>query len=96
MKKETFEKMQNKRGVVFKAKVKKTATSPDYTGTLKLEDQLYYVSGWVNKSKAGLTYLSISVEKNNKPLEDLNTESHQQSIVVGNGSTEDTIDDLPF
>jgi hypothetical protein len=97
MKKETFEKMTEKRGVIFKVKEKKTATSPDYTGSFKFENELYLIAGWINESKTGLKYISISVDKSTKPLEDLNTSAIQASIVpVNQLNNSETLDDLPF
>lgn len=104
MKKETFEKMTEKRGVIFKAKNKKNANSPDYTGSFKLNNELYLLAGWINESKTGLKYISISVEKSEKPLEedqpqDLNTPASQQSMPLGTGSASVNTgadDDLPF
>lgn len=101
MKKETFEKMTEKRGVIFKTKTKKNANSPDYIGNFKFNNEIFLIAGWVNESKTGLKYISISVDIS-RPIEeekpqDLNSTASQQSIPMATGSVNTGgDDDLPF
>lgn len=55
-----FELPEN-RGNMFINKDKKTPSHPDYKGTVNVEGKVYFLSGWTTTSKAGLSYLSVSV-----------------------------------
>jgi hypothetical protein len=54
------------RGVLFRNDDKAKDTDRDYSGTLNVEGCEYWVSGWVNVSKKGTKYLSLSI----KPKDD--------------------------
>jgi hypothetical protein len=48
------------RGVLFKNDRKEGDKDRDYQGTATIEGKEYWVSVWVNKSKAGKNYMSLS------------------------------------
>jgi hypothetical protein len=49
------------RGAMFKNERKNGEKSPDYRGTINVEGTELWISGWIQKSKAGEKYLSLSV-----------------------------------
>jgi hypothetical protein len=56
---------QNKlnRGVLFTNKKKEKDTHPDYTGSFTdASGNEFWVSAWINKSKAGETYMSFNTK----------------------------------
>jgi hypothetical protein len=60
-------------------------TQPDYTGTINVDGRELRLSGWVRKSKAGVTYVSGTVQ-----------EVQAQESSVPDKSFEDMKDDVPF
>ena len=62
----TFEQKDNS-GALFKNKKKEKPTHPDYQGSAKIDGVEFWVSGWLNKPKAGGdTYVSMTF----KPKDD--------------------------
>jgi len=49
------------KGALFRNKEKKTDQHPDYRGTINVAEDEYWLSAWLKKSKAGETYMSLSV-----------------------------------
>ena len=58
-------KMETKdlnKGVLFKNNNKKTDNHPDYNGKIVLSNgKEYYLNAWVNESKSGMKYISLSI-----------------------------------
>jgi hypothetical protein len=54
------------RGALFKNKKKESDRDPDFTGQVNFDGTDYWASAWVNVSKAGDKYVSLSV----KPKDD--------------------------
>ena len=48
-------------GVLFRNEKKQTDKQPDYTGTVTVMSEKWRLAGWIKKSKAGQTYLSLAV-----------------------------------
>jgi uncharacterized protein (DUF736 family) len=48
-------------GVLFRNEKKQTEKQPDYTGTVTVMSEKWRLAGWIKKSKAGQTYLSLAV-----------------------------------
>lgn len=58
----TMETKDLNKGVLFKNNNKKTDNHPDYTGKIVLSNNKeYYLNAWVNKSKSGTSYMSITI-----------------------------------
>lgn len=56
----TFEQKDNS-GALFKNKERRNEKDPDYRGSIVVNGREYWVASWVNKSKAGETYMSLKV-----------------------------------
>ena len=50
------------RGALFKNDKKTKATQPDYTGRVNVKGVDQRLSGWIETSQKGLTYLSLKCE----------------------------------
>lgn len=68
------------RGSLFAAKEKKSDNHPDYTGRANINGAAVRISGWIEESKKGTKYLSLSFGE------------HQKS----GQATATADDDLPF
>jgi uncharacterized protein (DUF736 family) len=53
----------NMRGVLFKAREKRSEKSPDYKGSAEINGIEYWVSGWKEESRSGEPYLSLSFQE---------------------------------
>lgn len=49
------------RGALFVNNKKENTKHPDYTGNLNVDGQEFWLSAWEKQSKAGATFLSISI-----------------------------------
>ena len=55
------------RGVLFVNDRKEPGSSkPDRTGSLNVDGVEYFLDGWIKKSQAGATFLSVSVKRKDK------------------------------
>jgi hypothetical protein len=50
------------RGSLFKNEEKSNEEDRDYSGQLNVEGRLFWVSGYINTTKAGRKYLSLSIK----------------------------------
>lgn len=75
---------KNNSGAIFRNEKKDKPTAPDYTGSARIGDQEYSLSGWINKSRDGKNYLRIlfTIRELNNVSKELNSVNSQ--------------DDLPF
>ena len=55
------------RGSLFRNTRKETETHPDYTGDINIDGKLYWLNGWLEESKAGTKYFSLSVKPKDAP-----------------------------
>lgn len=76
----------NMRGVLFKNRRKKTDKHPDYTGQIEIEGNEYWLSAWVNKSRQGQQFLSLTVQPKDEQVPDNDYDDSQ----------DDDGDDFPF
>ena len=61
---------RNMNGALFRNDKKEKETHPDYTGSAKVDDIEYYISGWVKTSKGGQKYMSLAfTPKNASPVQ---------------------------
>lgn len=86
---------KNNSGSLFRQKKEKDS-QPDYSGTATVNGQQYRISGWINKSKAGMSYLRILFSE--QQPQDLNTKAAQGSMKMTPAASQgpDLTDDLPF
>lgn len=78
---------------------KEKETQPDYSGTCTIAGKLYRMSGWVNKSKAGSSYLRVLFTE--QQPQDLNATAGQAKMPMPPQSSQQNVDsvildDLPF
>lgn len=50
------------RGALFKADKQGNDRRPDYSGSLNVDGKEFFLDAWLKKSKAGQTYMSLSVK----------------------------------
>lgn len=50
------------KGVLFKNDDKQSETHPDYKGTINVGGQEFWLSCWLNSSRDGKKYMSLSVK----------------------------------
>jgi len=86
--------LQDDRGNLFLNK-KKGENSPDWSGKIKLNSQLFYLSAWEKKTKTGDVFFSVRLGKM------VPAEPTQHSIDKGNryapGDRKETLDEeIPF
>ena len=88
-------------GALFRYTGKKDGkmSSPDYRGTALIAGKKYQLAGWINKSKAGQSYLRVLFF--DLPEKDLNATGGQATMPLQPKSSQDntaavTDDDLPF
>lgn len=55
------------RGALFKNDRKERENQPDYTGSLNVGGRDFWLSAWLQKSKAGKPYMSVSVTPKDEP-----------------------------
>lgn len=78
-------------GVLFKNDKKESDRHPDYKGNIRVAGVDYWLSSWINTSKSGQKYMSVSVQPKDQ--------AHQQGIDQAKAATapvEDFKDDVPF
>lgn len=92
------------RGVLFVNDRKQPGDNkPDRSGTLNVEGVEYFFDGWIKKSTAGATFMSVSVKRKDKQ----SGQQHQQAALPAarpaptrpaapTGGGFDDLDDVPF
>jgi uncharacterized protein (DUF736 family) len=54
-------------GSLFKNKRKEKDTHPEYTGTVTVNGEQYWLSAWLKKDKHSETYMSLSLKPKDEP-----------------------------
>ena len=87
-----YEQKDNE-GALFKNDKKETDTDPNYKGSAMINGTNYWVSGWINTSKAGAKYMKFSYT----PKEQVHSNGVQQvKAAVQDMSIAQLEDDIPF
>lgn len=75
------------RGALFRNDKQGNEKWPDYTGSLNVNGEEFWISAWLRESKKGQKYMSLSVESKTEPSQNRSDESQ---------SGDDLPEDLPF
>ena len=75
-------------GALFKNKRKTTDRHPDYTGSALINGKEYQISSWLNTSKSGEKYMSLTFQE--RPTDQGNSSPSNTT------SFDDFSDDVPF
>jgi hypothetical protein len=84
---------KNNEGALFKNTKKQTDTDPNYTGSAIINDTDYWVSGWINTSKAGDKYMKFRYTAKEQAH---NNGVQQVKSSVNEMSLAQLDDDIPF
>jgi hypothetical protein len=57
------------RGALFRNSKKESDNQPDYTGSLNVNGSDFWISGWINTSKAGSKYMSLAIRSKDAPTD---------------------------
>jgi len=79
-------------GAIFTNKKKVKDSDPLYRGSVDVEGVEYWVSSWVNISKAGEKYMSLKLTKK----EDAHASESRPQVTQVNNSIDNFDDDIPF
>lgn len=77
-------------GALFRNNDKEKETHPDYKGSITVNGEDYWISAWLNESKKGTKYMSLSVTSKDgakKEIKSRTEELYQSS---------NDLDDIPF
>lgn len=77
------------------------SNKPDRTGTLNVDGVEYFLDGWIKKSQAGASFLSVSVKRKDKqpgnaPAPQQQQQAPQQSRKAPPPPGFDDMDEPPF
>lgn len=61
------------RGVLFKNTRKEKETHSDYNGTINVNGKEHYLNAWMNESKNGNKFMSLSIGKEKEVKQEENT-----------------------
>ena len=77
------------RGTLFKNEKKTEEKHPDMNGSINIEGKDYWISGWKKTSKAGTSFLSLSVRAKEE-------QTRQVSKPTTKAKAADFDDDIPW
>ncbi len=82
------------RGVLFKNERKEPGDKkPDYTGSIDVNGVDHFLDGWIRKSQAGKTFLSISIKRKDSQQKPASKQSTPQA---SSGFADMNDDLIPF
>lgn len=77
-------------GAIFKNDKKESDSHPDYKGQAMIDGSEYWISVWINESKAGRKYMSVKFNQKEGVQNQGASQAQQQQL------TQDFEDDIPF
>jgi uncharacterized protein (DUF736 family) len=63
------------RGSLFKNDKKTTPKHPDYRGDINIDGELWWISAWLEETKGGKKYMSLSVQRKDEERAAIRTEA---------------------
>ena len=79
-------------GSLFKNKRKEKDTHPEYTGSVTLNGEQYWLSAWLKKDKHSETYMSLAL----KPKDEPPRQGARLSAQTPKDDRQPIDDDIPF
>jgi hypothetical protein len=86
-----------KKGYLCRIKDKRSDKSPDFEGSIPIDDKTYKLAGWVRVSKAGNKYLSLSARLDTSQDQDRpQTQVTSPSSAPKAEPQDEQLEELPF
>jgi hypothetical protein len=73
------------RGSLFRNDEKSKEEDRDYAGSINIEGREFWVSGWINETKTGSKYLSLSVKRKDEQSEKAKPKANSRKDELNDG-----------